>query len=228
MKNSRKNKKRSYTINRDVQSMWIVCMILPEIYIFLIYISREVKHMWVNAGKPRQGSVYDLHVKSKAKFMYALRFIKINENILRREALAKKLAELNPEAFWREINIINNCNIPLPSSIEGVSGGKEIVDLWRKIFCDLLNCVDNSSVDACEYDCNICYDEIVVTVEEVTNTIKKLDVNHACGSDGILMFRTYNIYIQGICSLAIFVLHCFFCSWFSVRVNVVSCTCASD
>ena len=54
--------------------------------------------MWVNAGKPRQEPVYDLRVKSKARFKYALRFIKNNENALRKEALAKKLAELNPEA----------------------------------------------------------------------------------------------------------------------------------
>ena len=37
----------------------------------------------------------------------------------------------------------------------------------------------------CEYDCNTSYDETVVTVEEVTNAIKKLDINKACGSDGI-------------------------------------------
>ena len=51
--------------------------------------------------------------------------------------------------------------------------------------CDLLNCVNNSSVDVCEYDCDTPYDEIVVTVEEVTNAIKKFDINKACGSDGI-------------------------------------------
>ena len=51
------------------------------------------------------------------------------ENMLREEALAKKLADLNPEAFWREIRNINNCNTPLPSSIESVSCGEEIVDL---------------------------------------------------------------------------------------------------
>ena len=155
--------------------------------------SREVIHMWVNAGKPRQGPVYDLHVKSKPRFKYALRFIKNNENILRKE----KLAELNPEAFWREIKTINNCNTPLPSSIEGVSGGKEIIDLWRKHLGDLLNCVNNGSVDVCEYDCDTPYDEIVVTVEEVTNAIKKLDVN----KDGIIMFRTYKICRQGTCTL---------------------------
>lgn len=147
--------------------------------------SREVRHMWVNAGKPRQGSVYDLHVKSKARFKYALRFIKNNENVLRKEALAKKLAGLNPEDFWREIKTINNCNTLLPCSIEGVSGSKEIVELWRKHFFDLLNCVNNSSVDTCEYDCDTSYDEIIVSIEEVTNAIKKLDVNKACGSDGM-------------------------------------------
>ena len=56
--------------------------------------------MEYNAGKPRQGPVYDLHVKSKARFKYALRFINNNENALRKEALAKKLTELNPEAFY--------------------------------------------------------------------------------------------------------------------------------
>jgi len=47
----------------------------------------------------------------------------------------------------------------------------------EKRCCDLLNCVNNSSVDVCEYDCDTPYDEIVVTVEEITNAIKKLDIN---------------------------------------------------
>ena len=34
----------------------------------------------------------------------------------------------------------------------------------------------------CEFNCDTPYDEIVVTVEEVTNAIKKFDVNKACGS----------------------------------------------
>ena len=74
--------------------------------------SREVRHIMVNTGKPKQRPVYDLHIK----------FIKINENVLHTKALAKKLAELNPKAFWHEIKTINNCNTPLPVSVEGVSG----------------------------------------------------------------------------------------------------------
>jgi len=113
---SSQNKKRSYTNKPG----WAE-------YVDSLYTSREVRHMWVNAGKHRKGPVYDLHVKSNARFKYSLRFIKNNENALGKEALAKKLAEFNHEAFWREIKTMNNCNTPLPSSIEGVSGGKEML-----------------------------------------------------------------------------------------------------
>ena len=85
--------------------------------------SREIRQMWINAGKPRQGPVHDLHVKCKSRFKYALRFIKNNENMLRKEALAKNLADIIPKAFWSEINNMNNCKTPLPTSIEGVFGG---------------------------------------------------------------------------------------------------------
>ena len=96
--------------------------------------SGEVRHMWVNAGKPRQGLVYVLLVISKARFKYALRFIKNNEKALRKETVAEKLAELNPEAFWREFKTINNCNTHLPSSTEGVSGGKESRSMAETFF----------------------------------------------------------------------------------------------
>ena len=40
--------------------------------------SREIRQMWINAGKPRQGLVHDLHVNCKCRSKYALRFIKNN------------------------------------------------------------------------------------------------------------------------------------------------------
>ena len=146
--------------------------------------SREIRQMWINAGKPRQGPIHDQHVKCKSRFKYALRFIKKNENMLRKEALAKKLADL-PKAFWSEIKNMNNCKTPLPPSIEGVSGGEQIVEFWRTHFSQLLNCVSNSSVHACEYGCDTPYEELFVSIEEVTHAIEKLDLNKACGSDGI-------------------------------------------
>ena len=94
--------------------------------------------MWINAGKTRQGPVYDLHVKCKSIFKYALRFIKNNENMLRKEALANNLADLNPKAFWSEIKNVSNCKTPLPATIEGVSGKVQIVEFWRTHLSKLL------------------------------------------------------------------------------------------
>ena len=56
--------------------------------------NREIRQMRINAGKHRQGPVHDLHVKCKSRFKYALRFIKNNENMLRKEALANNLEDL--------------------------------------------------------------------------------------------------------------------------------------
>ena len=36
-----------------------------------------------------------------------------------------------------------------------------------------------------EYGCDTPYEELVVSIEEVTHAIEKLDLNKACGSDGI-------------------------------------------
>ena len=77
---------------------------------------------------------------------------------------------------------MNNCKTPLPTSIEGVSGGVQIVEFWRTHFSNLLNSVSNSSVHACEYGCDAPYEELVVSIEEVTHAI---DLNKAFGSDGI-------------------------------------------
>ena len=85
--------------------------------IYMIPLEKLDKSMLINAGKPRLGPVYELHLKCKSRFKYALRFIKNNENMLRKEALGKILADLKPKTFWSEIKNMNNCKTPLPTSI---------------------------------------------------------------------------------------------------------------
>ena len=107
--------------------------------------------------------------------------------MLLKEALANNLADLNPKAFWSEIKNMNNYKTPLPTSIEGVSGGVQIVEFWRRHFSNFLNCVSNSVHD-CEYGCDAPYEELVVSIEEVTHAVEKLDLNKACGSLRILIY----------------------------------------
>ena len=53
-------------------------------------------------ANPKTDPVHDMLVKCKSRFKYALRFIKNNVNMLRKEALAKNPAYLNPKAAWSE------------------------------------------------------------------------------------------------------------------------------
>ena len=94
--------------------------------------------------------------------------------MLRKEALANNLADLNPKAFWSEIKIMNNCKTPLPTSIEGVSGGVQIVEFWRTHLSNLLNCVSNSSVHACEYGCDAPYEELLFILKRLRMPLRSL------------------------------------------------------
>ena len=100
--------------------------------------SRETRLLWLSNGKPRHGPIFEIHNKTKLCVKYAIRYIKRNENLLRREALAKKLSNGNTDEFWKEIHAINNCNTPLPDTINNVSGSENILELWRKHFMTFL------------------------------------------------------------------------------------------
>ena len=74
---------------------------------------------------------------ARSQFKYALRAVKNNENLLRRESLANKLSCSNPNKCWRAIRTMTSKNTSLPSSIEGVSGKHAISELWKSHFTHL-------------------------------------------------------------------------------------------
>ena len=148
--------------------------------------SRDALSLWRDAGQSRQGPLHELHKKTKARFKYALRFITKNEKQLRKEALAKKLTDLNPNAFWKEIKLMNNSATPLPVNIDGVNGNEAIAELWKNHFKDILNCLRNNSEMTGSIDnSSTSYDDIYVTEEEVESAIKDLESKKSCGADGI-------------------------------------------
>ena len=53
--------------------------------------SREKYTMWINASSPRQCQLFDMKNRAKARFKGAMRFIRSNEDALRKESLTKKL-----------------------------------------------------------------------------------------------------------------------------------------
>ena len=70
---------------------------------------------------------------------YALRFIKRNEADMRKESLGNKLADRDRRDFWKEIKGVNNAKMPLPTSIEGVTGESNIASVWRDHYNSVFN-----------------------------------------------------------------------------------------
>ena len=109
--------------------------------------SKEIRHIWVNNGKPRQGGLFHEYSRSKARFKYALRYIRKNETMLRKESLAKKMTKLNSNDFWKEIGAINNSKTPLPCIVEEANGPQEICKLWEKQYKGIFNCLQKTNYD---------------------------------------------------------------------------------
>ena len=107
--------------------------------------SREMRQLWIDNGKPRQGAIFKEFTRSKARFKYALRFIPKNETILRKESLAKKMSNLKSNEFWKEIGSINRAKTPLPCTIEDSNGPTEIIKLWEKHYHGIFNCLPKMS-----------------------------------------------------------------------------------
>ena len=103
---------------------------------------RDIGIMWCNAGRPRQGQIFELYRQSKSRCKYAIRYIKRHENSLRKDSLARKLVEKKPRELWKEVKHMNASKTPLPTSIEAISGADNIAQMWRDHYSDMFNSVN--------------------------------------------------------------------------------------
>ena len=145
--------------------------------------AREVFIMWKDMGKPRQGPIYELKKRANARYKYAVRYIKRHQNELRKESLANKLGRNNCKDFWREIKSSDKSKMPLPHVIDDVTGENNIIELWRKHFYELFNCLKRNvnSIDG-----KVDYNQgMRVDVHEVMQAISGLSMNKSCGMDGV-------------------------------------------
>ena len=79
------------------------------------------KHaLWTNERSPRQGLLFEMKNRAKARFKGAMRFIRRNEDAFRNESFAKKLLCINNKVFWKDIKLRNNSNLSLPNVVDGM------------------------------------------------------------------------------------------------------------
>ena len=124
----------------------------------------------MDSGSPRQGMLFDMKNRTKARFKRAMRFIKNNEDTLKKDSLARKLLSKNDKEFWKEIRVMNSSNMPLPNVIDGV-WSVNIVDMWKSHYNDLFNCLRNNK-DVKQLNTDVHYDaNIEVTHSDIISAI---------------------------------------------------------
>ena len=64
---------------------------------------------------------------------------------MRKESLGNKLADSDSRDFWKEIKGVSNAKMPLPSSIEGVTGEINIARVWRDHYSSVFNSTDGDT-----------------------------------------------------------------------------------
>ena len=57
--------------------------------------------------------------------------------------MAEKLLHCNTNGFWKEVKALNRGNMPLPCTVEGVSGQENIAELWRQHYSAIFNCIQS-------------------------------------------------------------------------------------
>ena len=101
---------------------------------------------------------------------------------MRKASLGNKLAECDSRDFWKEIKGASNARMPLPTSIEGVTGESDIARVWRDHYNSVFNNTEGRCSTSNFYKCNDTYDDIP---NEIASAIDDLDGNKSCGLDGI-------------------------------------------
>ena len=135
-------------------------------------------------GKMR--GVLDMMNRAKARFKGAMRFIRRNEDALRKESLAQKLLCKNDKAFWKEIKLMNNSNMSLPNVVDGITGSNNIVNMWKSHYADLFNCLKKYKHvnDVCK---TVDYEvDMEVSHSDSIQVIQDLKDSKGCGLDGIM------------------------------------------
>ena len=149
-------------------------------------IARKRFVAWREAGKPRDtnNSFFREMNSSRAKFKLTLQYIKRHENQMRQEAIANALCDDSEGNFWKEIKKLTPNNVPLPTSIEDATGKKEVTELWKTHFKQLLNCLSGRDIKDLSYECQY-NSNMLISPGELEDGINNLAEGKSCGLDGI-------------------------------------------
>ena len=100
---------------------------------------------WRNAGKLKQGFLFEQKKNSRSYFKLVIRKCKSNSDKNKANILANQLLAKDENKFWTENKKINNNNVSIANCIDGVTGTSNIANKWKDHFRNVLNSSKDSS-----------------------------------------------------------------------------------
>ena len=157
--------------------------------------------MWVENGRPSQGTLFDLRKKTRTDYHKALKLVLKQSMSVRCDKMANALQEKNNKTFWKEVKKTckQSSKGSYPNKMDGVQGAENIAELFATKFGGIYQSVGYDEVDMdrlfshmklttqqkCE--CGFCsQDEHVFNTDEVYRAIMKLNKSKSDGVTGIM------------------------------------------
>ena len=168
--------------------------------------ARDAFLWWKVNNKPRHGPIYDDMKLTRARFKYALRSCKRNEDAIKCDQLASHMSELNMIDFWKQIKHMSTSKSVRSNTIDGVTGDGNIAEKWKCHYENIFNSIKNVSMkDSVLHDVQL-YNAIfnmsdvsLVTANEIAALIKDLKKGKSAGPDGLtsecLIHANFNLSI---------------------------------
>ena len=152
--------------------------------------------IWLSCGSPRTGVVAGIRRRVRALYHRAVKRCKKEKDRYAAMKMAEAYMQKDQTDFWRAVKSKTKHKQSLPSSIDDVSGDKDIADMFADKYEELYNSACSSDVqleeindhlnDLIKSRCmqNNCRSNHTITVEQVAEGVKLLKSNKKDGCTG--------------------------------------------
>ena len=148
--------------------------------------------LWVEAGCPKSGILFDLRKKTRSSYKYSVRRVKRQRRHIVRKKIGTALTSKDNITFWKEVKKVKSRtrnHVSLSSSVDGFSDDHEISSNFRDKLSHILNSTDIQETDRnalmSDITCNISASdvkEVVIEPHVVAECLKKLGKDKSDGS----------------------------------------------
>jgi hypothetical protein len=105
-------------------------------------------NVWKQCGSPRNAAIADVMRRARAKYHNAVKQVKRDQNIIKRNKMAESILCDDTRSFWNEVrNVSAGKNNTLPNMIDGEMGNENISEVFVDKYKTLYNSVSYDKQD---------------------------------------------------------------------------------